>query len=541
MKSEYTRKSIFFKPVYTPSSIKNLFEHAGNTYGNGTAYKYVFGDTIVEVSYNRVWNDIRQICGVLDAYGLRGKHIAIVGNSSYLWIVSYLSVVINQSVIVPLDKDLPPEEFARQLLFADVACILADDVCYEKYCSAIREHCPAIDVFFSLSDKANGCKLLTDETKKIPLAKVTEPESDQLAVIVFTSGTTGSGKAVMLSQGNLTCMAADCGRLLKVNTDSVGFSILPLHHMFEIATNIFCAPITGSTICINEGNLRFKKDVQLFKPDTMLLVPLFVETIYSEIIRNAKKLGMERKLRAAIKLNCVLRKAGIDLSGILFRELLSTMGGRLKTIVCGGAALSQKLIDFFDGMGVTILQGYGITECSPVVSSNTLIKRRKNTVGLPFPFCEVKIDNGEIAVRGANVMMGYYKNEEETRKSLREGWLYTGDLGEFDRKGFLKITGRKKTLIILSNGQNVAPEELETLLMEEDCVLEAVVKCMDGMIAAEVYPDLSAFQPNTDITQAIRSRVDAINHKLPPYKQLQKIIIRNTEFKKTTTRKILRT
>lgn len=317
------------------------------------------------------------------------------------------------------------------------------------------------------------------------------------------------------------------------NTEVFGPSLLtlPLHHTFAFTTSVLAMLAYRVPICINRSLRTFIPDMQEFKPQNMFLVPLYVETMYRNIWKTAETQGKDKLLRNMVILSNILRKMGIDLRRKLFRSILSQFGGNLDLIICGGAPLKQSYIDGMEAFGIQVLNGYGITECAPVVAVNRNRFFRRGSVGLPLPCSEIKIVDGEICVRGPNVTPGYYQDDASNNDAFLNDWFKTGDLGYLDEDGFLYITGRRKNLIILSNGKNVSPEELEERLLDLPHVQEAVVYEENGMIAAEIFA-----QDQT----GVQEHVTALNRELPVYKRIQKVVFRDREFEKTTTKKIKR-
>ena len=324
--------------------------------------------------------------------------------------------------------------------------------------------------------------------------------------------------------------------VLSLSENDVGLSLLPLSHTFEMMTYVAGALHCGGTLYLNESVRTVKKNLRDKRPTILVTVPLILQTLHKEILNTAKKQGRLEQLQKALRLSGSLRKIGLDMSRRFFGEVRELLGGRLHTIICGGAALDPELIRFFQALGIEVLQGYGITECSPVVSVNRLGKNVVGSVGQPLPCCEVKLEGREICVRGENVSPGYYKDAQATAESFRDGWFHTGDLGWLDRKGNLFFEGRIKNLIILANGENVSPEELEEKLYQTEGILDAAVYEKDGRITAELFVDRALIP---DIPAAWRI-VSPINRSLASFKQIGEIVLRETEFEKTATRKIKR-
>jgi long-chain acyl-CoA synthetase len=375
-----------------------------------------------------------------------------------------------------------------------------------------------------------------------------------MSALLFTSGTTGTSKGVMLSNHNLT--AATNASVLSMSYDdrNTFVSCLPPHHSYEITCGHFAIMDLGAQILINDSLKHVMKNFSSFKPNALMLVPLFVETMHKKIWEEVKKQGKTKQLRMLMKISNSMLALGIDKRETLFKQVLCAFGGNLKSIVCGGAPLSPELIKDFYAFGITVLEGYGITECAPLVAVNSPGKVKFHSVGTPVVGCQVKIDKedseetGEILVKGENVMMGYYKNPEATAEVFTEdGWFRTGDIGYMDEEGYIFITGRKKNVIILSNGKNVFPEELEEYIGRVEIILESVVLCRENesgekTITAIVVPNTAALEGKSDdeIYAKIKDEIADINKKLPSFKQIRKIEIRNEPFERTTSKKIKR-
>ncbi|MDY3730883.1 MAG: AMP-binding protein [Candidatus Choladocola sp.] len=341
-----------------------------------------------------------------------------------------------------------------------------------------------------------------------------EPKPDQLATSMFTSGTTGKSKGVMLTHRNLaenaTCLD------MKLPERSVLLSVLPIHHAYCLSMDILKGVSLGSIICINDSLIRMAKNIKLFAPNIILMVPLMIET-------------MAKKLEDA---------AGLP-PEIVKREVF---GEQFQTICSGGAYLPPSMLDLFGKYGITILQGYGMTECAPVISTSVSWNIRKGSVGQLMPNCEAKVVDEELWVKGSSVMQGYYKMPQETKETLVDGWLRTGDLGYVDEEGFVYLTGRKKNLIITKNGENVSPEELENKIGENRLVQEILVREKEGMIEAEIFPDYeyAGKKGITDLQAALQEVIDRYNSGAPSYKKVYRLKVRETEFPKTPSKKIKR-
>ena len=386
---------------------------------------------------------------------------------------------------------------------------------------------------------------------------IPEQNTEVMSTLLFTSGTTGSSKGVMLSQTNIcTVINSACKILYHINENDVLLSVLPVHHTYEMSAGILAPMYFGCKICINDSIKHVSKNLKKYQPTVMTLVPLFVEQFYNNILRNVKKQGIEKTFNRALQVSKLAGKARLELGDLLFSKIKQAFGGRIRYLICGGAALRPELVDTFRAIGIHISQGYGITECAPLISVVPLNVYNPRSCGKLVDSLQIFIDKenpedeyGEIVVKGKNVMLGYYKNEKATREVLSKGWFYTGDYGYIDKNKYLYITGRKKNVIVLQDGKNVFPEELEEYLGAIDLIKECVVvgraKDNDLSITALIYPDADHAQSiglsaSGEIHEAIRAEINQINKKLVGYKRIAAVEFRTEPFEKTTTQKIKR-
>ncbi len=498
------------------NTIHEIVNYAAQEFGDADAVRYkVKKDEIEAKSYNQLKQDSESFSCILKALGEQENHIALTGMTSYPWIVSYLGIVNSGSVAVPLDVSLPAEEMCELIERADVTVFVADEVRKDVIAIA-KERCPKLKYVISMQQEESTQDVLSfQQLMKDHQGSYdhwANPES--LCTIMFTSGTTGKSKGVMLTQRNLaenaTCLD------MKIPARTVILSVLPIHHAYCLSMDILKGISLGSIICINDSLIRVAKNIKLFRPDMILMVPLMIETL-------AKKLEEAAGLPAEI-----VKK--------------EVFGEQLHTICSGGAYLNPALIDLFEGYGIQILQGYGMTECAPVISTNLGWDIRKDTVGKLMPNCDAKTVDNEIWVRGSSVMMGYYQMPKETEETLVDGWLRTGDLGYVDEDRYIHLTGRLKNLIITKNGENVSPEELENKIGADRLVQEILVRDADGIIEAEIFPDMEYVQKKgiTDLGAALQELIDSYNKEAPAHKKVYSLKVRDTEFEKTPSKKIKR-
>ncbi len=523
-------------------NLKELIDYGASEYKDKTAFRYRKGDQIIDVSFARLKHDVDSFMAYLFKKDIRhGKRIAVLGENSYEWIVTYFAVANSGNIIIPIDKELKPAEISV-LLNDSESVILVYSAAKEKCVEEIKEIGVSTEKFVCIDEFENvigeGREFLKAEDGTL---KTEEIDEEAVCAIIYTSGTTGDPKGVMLSHKNLASDAYYSMSCMIIPDTTV--AILPLNHTFGFMASVICQLWMGHSIFINSSLKNVLRDIQEAKPKHVSMVPLFVENFYKNIWKAVDKKGKTKAFKALIKTSNALRAVGIDMRKKFFKSVIDNFGGNLEMIISGGAPISDKYMKGFDDLGITIINGYGITECSPIVSLNRNNNIKYGTVGNPIPNVEVKIENpgsdgeGEIWVRGDIVMLGYYKKPEETAKVMKDGWFNTGDIGKLD-DGFLSITGRKKNLIILDNGKNVYPEEIETLILAVENVTEVVVYQDDDMIVAEIYSDA---EENLDaVKEQIKNDVQEINKSLAGYKQVKKIRFRKTEFDKTTTKKIKR-
>lgn len=499
------------------NTVKDIINKCTGDFAGMTAFKYIEGREIIEKTYSQLRSDSETVSRALDKLGLTGRHIAIVGTSSYEWIVSYLGTVNSASVAVPLDSSLPPAELHELLDRAHVSALIYDKT-QKTMIDGVLEKCPDLKVLIAMQDSAavEGGYSLPRLLEECRGEYDTEIDPDKLCTLMYTSGTTGKSKGVMLSHRNLASNVESCVVIIEPGT--VSMSVLPIHHSYCLTSGILKSLSLGSCICINDSMMHFARNFKKFQPEVTLLVPLIIETVYQQI-RDADP-SIPKKMVAQ-----------------------AALGGKLKIIFSGGAYLNPDLVGFFEECGISILQGYGMTECSPVISTNNQLFSRPGSVGKPLENCEVKFDDEEICIKGSSVMMGYYEMPEETAQTVdSDGWLHTGDLGRMDEDGFLYITGRKKNLIILSNGENISPEELENAIGKADIVKEILVRESGSNIEAEIFPDAEYAEKHNiaDVRGALQAVIDDFNKDMPLYKRVTALKIRDTEFDKSTTKKIKR-
>ncbi len=490
------------------STMQDIIQYAAQNYGDKPAIRYKVKKEIETKTFCDVKADSEAFSRVIEDFGMLGKHVAVIGPTTYEWIISYFGTANSGSVIVPIDVLLPAAEVCELLNRADISMLVYDSL-RKDVAAMAKEMCPGVERFVCMQTELHP--LLDEHAGSFQC----ELDPDKMTAILFTSGTTGKSKGVMLSHRNLTDNAVCLD--MKIPAGTVSMTLLPIHHAYCFTMDILKGLYIGVVICINDSIMHVSKNLKLFKPEIVLLVPMVIESVYKK-----------------------LKESG----GILPKKMVAKagLGGNLKTIVSGGAFLPPELVAEFQEYGIQILQGYGMTECSPVISTNLLWQSKTGSVGKLLPNCEAKVVDGELWVKGSSVMLGYYKMPEETKETLVDGWLRTGDLGYVDEDGFVFLTGRKKNLIILKNGENVSPEELENEISKDPLVKEIIVREKDAVIEAEIFPDLEYAKKKRikDVPGRLQEVLDAFNQGLPAYKKVHSLKVREEEFEKTPSKKIKR-
>ena len=565
-------------PIYKTTFIddmRSLVEEAAQNFSDSTAisYKEKYWDKEVrKVSFTQWRDDVRNLGTALIANGLREENIAIVGENSYGWCCSFFAVMAIGSVTVPVDKELPVEDIDGIITTTGCKAVIFGKSAEAKVKEILSSGgFKSVEILISVAAESSVVTADLAGKKLNTLAQLQERgeqlykdgdnsyydykiDTNRLASIVFTSGTTGKGKGVMLSQANIG-LDMTLG-MYNFDITRKTLHVLPPHHTFGSTVNYVGHLSQGCEVYISSGLKHVSEEIKEQQPTHLILVPAFLESMNKKIWATARKTGKEGLLKMMMKVSDLLRKVGIDVRRKLFSSVLSAFGGKLELVICGGAKLDEDIIRTFDSLGITILNGYGITECAPLISANRNKYRKPGSVGTPILACRVKIDNpdengeGEICVKGPNVMLGYYNNPEATAEVFdKDGFFHTGDYGKLDEEGWIYITGRKKNLIILSNGKNVYPEEIEADLQKVEGVSEVVVYAGESRvqkdkitIVAEIYPDaeLLADKGVSDLQAYFEGQVRILNAKMPSYKAVKHVKLRNVEFQKNTSRKITR-
>lgn len=521
------KKEFKYYPREEVNSIVEIAERAKRLYGDKSAYIYKERKQRVEKSYVDLVADSKALAEILLKQNLKKGHIALIGASSYRYIVSYYAAMYAGLVIVPLDKELNFEDVYEQMEKADVDFFLYDKT-YRDFAENVQEKTNGTMGMFCINDP------LESEGEDIPLPEV---DPDKLSTIIFTSGTTGKGKGVMLTQRNIARNVVAGLSHADVYSDDVSLSVLPMNHAYECLGNLFLTVYCGCTVCISSGIRHIAKELIEYKPTALFAVPLIPQILVDKVWGTAKKEGKEDKLKFGIKLAKLLKKFGLDLTDKILAEVKSAFGGRLRIIIAGGAPVSQYLIDSCADLGIKVVQGYGLSECAPLLAFNFDYYQRPNSCGKIVKGCEMKVVDGELWARGISVSKGYYNDPENTEANFVDGWFKTGDMGYIDDDGFVFITGRKKNLIILGNGKNVAPEGIEEDIEKAiPYISEVVVLGIEDKLCAAVYID-----EESGATEAqLHDDIAKFNKETPVYKQITSVYVSEEPFPRTTTKKIIR-
>lgn len=545
----------------------------GKNYANNIAYKYKKNPEekpvkYVEKKYSQVVKDVKALATALLDMGFKGKRVALIGENRYEWVISYLAVTCGGMVIAPLDKALPDKEITSLIKRSEV-----DAVIYEKKHQELFEKLKAdseINLntlicinkdgdtdnetisFESLLEK--GRKLILEKSKLYDEITI---DANSMSIMLFTSGTTSAAKIVMLSQDNILSNLYAYQTHFKINQDDTLLSFLPIHHTFECSITILYGFYSGATIAFCDGLRYIQANLKEYEVSIFVAVPLVLETMYKKIMKAIADQGKTKLINTMTKISNGLLKVHIDIRKIVFKQIIDNFGGKLRMVLYGAASLDKDTIIGLNNFGINSIQGYGLTETSPVLTAEAENKHKPGSIGYPLDNVEIKIDNpdkegvGEILAKGPNIMLGYYKDEKKTKEAFKDGWFKTGDYGYIDDEGFIFITGRKNDIIVLRNGKNVYPQELEFLISKLPYVAECMVFARnesntDTAIVAKIVYNKEVMEkdyPDTkkeDYEKMIWKDVKEINKTLPTFKHIKKVIVTDEPMLKTTTQKVKR-
>ena len=553
------------------ANLKEMINLSAQKHGDKPAFRFKTDKPgeFRNITFNEFLNDINALGTKLINMGLSDKRIAIISDNRYEWALAYMAIACGTGVVVPLDKMLPANELEALIIRSGVEAIFYSSK-YDEVMQDIRNR-KTTDLRYYISmdleKRENGVysqkelvkagkELIEKGNRKFLDAKI---NNEAMGFMLFTSGTTAMSKAVMLSHKNIASNLMDIAKVLNLDERDTLLSFLPLHHTFECTVG-FLYPISrGASIAYCEGIRHIANNIKEYQITAMISVPALYESIYKRLMKNIEKKGKLPEVEKMIKLTNMFSKVGIDLKRVIFKDIIDGLGGKIRLLVNGAAALSPEVEKGFNDLGITTVQGYGLTETSPVISAGTDFEQRIGSVGKVFPSVKLKIINkdengiGEIYVKGPTVMLGYYQNEEATKEVLDKGWFNTGDLGYVDKKGFLFLCGRKKSVIVLKNGKNVFPEEIETVINKIEGVKESFVYgqaeeddkidlkvCAKIVYDKDLMKEIYNVETEEEIYDVLWDKIKEINKTMPEYKYVKKIIVTDEELVKTTTQKIKR-
>lgn len=551
--------------------LKQMLESSVSLYGDRTAYYTKFEKgPYQEIKYSQLLEDVNGLGTQFIAMGLKDKRIAVIGETTYMWSIAYLAAVNGTGVVVPLDKELPYDDLKNLIKESEASAVLFDRKREDIFVRMFEEGDTGLEYIISQDRKTGdgaiisqwelvdtGKKLVENGDRSFLDAQI---DNEEMSIIIFTSGTTGMAKGIMLSHKNICADLMVSPVFVDLDETDIFFSVLPIHHTFECTCDFLMPLYKGAAIAHCEGLKYITKNLQEVKPTYFLAVPAIFDALYKAIWKGIRKKGKEKTVRTAMKVSDFLRRFGIDITDRLFAEIKSVLGGRMRMMISGGAAINPDILEDLQSFGIHAIQGYGLSEAAPMGALNPQSRPKSHSCGMAFPGFDAKIADpgsdgvGEICLKGDNIMLGYYRNPEATAEVIRDGWFYTGDLGYIDDDGYIVITGRKKNVIIAKNGKNVFPEELEYQLSLYDEIAEAMAFETDSedetdkIIAVGIYPDWNYMKEtygdraddDEEVRKIIWEIVDKVNAENPAYKMIRKVNLRHSEFSKNTSKKIVR-
>ena len=535
--------------------LKEIMDFVADKYGDNIGFIYKNEDRTskTEITYKNFREDLDAVGAYLLSKGLGGRRIVVIGPNSYQWLVAYYAVVINVGTVVPLDRGLPEEEIVNSLVKCKADAIIYDESLKMDFEGIIKKEGVAAKTLIPMSDftqeKMPALAALIKQYK--PEFKVIDKHA--VDIILFTSGTSADAKAAQLTQRNIASTIAAMRKVEPIYEDDVEMILLPLHHAFgnqgvlmfisNGCTNVFCS-----------GLKYVQKELKEYGVTAFFCVPLIIESMINKVLKTAEKEGKLAKLETGRKISKALMKVGIDVRRKIFKDVIDGLGGKLRFLISGAAGLDLKILEYATDFGILTVQGYGLTETAPTIASESYFYRKPGSVGHAMPGVEVKINNpdengiGELFARGPNIMTGYLDDEEANREVFVDGWFNTGDLARIDEEGYIFLTGRKKNVIVLKNGKNIYPEEIEFLIDKVPYVVENVVMGEEEgddyrLVAHVVYdPEAEAVKgkSETEVQALIDEDIEKINNDMPKYKRIKQVYLRTEPFEKTTTQKIKR-
>ena len=553
------------------NDLKDMLDKSGKIYGDKPAYKLKTktpGEYKI-ITHKEARENINNLGTALIEMGLKGKRIAVISENRYEWGLSYLAVATGTGIVVPLDKSLPENEIESLIARSNAEAIIFSD----KYLEALKrikaKGVGKLNKLISMDQEENkdgvyslkklqekGKELIKNGDRRFLDAKI---DAESMGIMLFTSGTTAMSKAVMLSHKNIVSNIMDIASILDVNYNDIMLSFLPLHHVFECTTGLLYPLYRGACVAYCDGLRHIQENLQEYHISVMVSVPILFETMYRRLMKAIEKQGKLGTVNKGIAISNALLKVHIDARKKIFKEIHEKLGGQVRLFISGAAALDPEIEKGYNELGIRIAQGYGLTETSPVIAAGSDFDYRLGSIGKKLPSVEVRIEDmdengvGELVAKGPNIMLGYYENEEETKKVLKDGWFYTGDLAKIDKDGFIFIYGRKKSVIVLKNGKNVFPEELENLVNRIEGVKESFVYgkpedgderdpkvCVKIVYDPSIMEEMYNIKNRDEIQNFLTTKIKEINKTIPTYKYIKEVSITTEELIKTTTAKIKR-
>ena len=561
--------------VYEAEEVANfreLVNRSAEKYPNNVAYKFKRNlgkpnQVIIEKTYKEVKEEVEALGTMLLNMGLENKKVALIGNNRYEWCESYFAVTTSNMVVVPLDKALPNQEIKSLIERSQADAVIYENKYSEVFNSLREENNETLKYYINMDLKQNengvlsftkliedGRELLNKGDKKYSQVKI---DNEKMSILIFTSGTTNTSKGVMLSQKNITSNILAMAKMSKMYPDDVLLSFLPLHHTFECTITFLYGYYSGATVAFCDGLKYIAKNLQEYKISVFVAVPLVLETIYKKIQKGIKDQGKEKIVNTMSKIANFLLKFHIDIRRKVFKSVLDQLGGNLRIAYFGAASMDKNVIKGYNNFGIDTVQGYGLTETSPLLAAETDKEHCPGSVGMAPFNVQLKLEDvdekgvGEIVAKGPNIMLGYYENPEATKAVMKDGWFHTGDLGYYDKDGYLYITGRKKEIIVLKNGENVYPSEIEFLVNKLPYVTESIVfprENTKGEIAIgvkavydkDLIKEKFGEKTEAEYKKLVWEDIKEINQRLSQFKKIKELIITTEALEKTTTQKIKR-
>lgn len=555
--------------VPQPNNVKDVIYRAADKFADNIAFVIKHQEnkevSYENVTYKRFLEDINKLGTALYKMGLKGKRVAVIGKNRYEWALAHISNLLGGIISVPLDKDLQYDELERSLIRSKADCIIFDEKLEESITKIKYQEKTSLKEFISMTEVKgykNVYDLMEEGNKELENGNNeyvnNEIDNDSLAILLFTSGTTAQSKAVMLSHKNVATNIYDLQSVENINEKDVSIALLPFHHIFG-STCMTYTLACGVKIVFADGLRYVKQNLNEYKVTMFVGVPLLMESIYKGVCKEIERQGKTKLIKIATPVTNFLLKLGIDIRRKIYKAVIDGLGGALRLVIVGGAPADPKILKAFDDFGIVTLQGYGLSETSPVVAAENAKIKKSGTCGVAMPSVTMEVVDkdeqgiGEIRVKADSVMLGYYEMPEETAEVLKDGWFYTGDLGFIDPQGCITITGRNKNMIVLANGKKVFPEELETLINRMPLVEESMVFGLPSKedkndvtlsvkifynkeVAEEQYKGMS----EDELYKVIWNDIKELNKTFPRYKHIQNLILTGEELIKTTTKKVKR-